>query len=61
MQRALGLGYQSDWAQRHLPTRRERNAFYQAAGYKMPPGKSGMAKLSGLDPSLTPPQILAHL
>ena len=27
MQRALGLGYQSEWAQAHLPTRRERNAF----------------------------------
>ena len=30
MQRALGLGYQSEWAQAHLPTRRERNDFLHA-------------------------------
>jgi hypothetical protein len=29
MQRHLGLGCGSEWAQNHLPTRRERNAFYQ--------------------------------
>ena len=28
MQRALGQGYQSEWARTHLPRRRERNAFY---------------------------------
>lgn len=54
MQRALGLGYQSDWAKAHLPTRKERNAFYQAVGYRVPPGKAGMALLRGLDPQLTP-------
>jgi hypothetical protein len=32
MQRGLGLGYQSQWAKQHLPTRRERNAFYTRAG-----------------------------
>jgi hypothetical protein len=61
MQRALGLGYQSAWAQRHLPTRRERNALYQAVGYRVPPGKAGVARVRSLDPSLTPPQILARL
>ena len=58
MQRALGLGYQSDWAKKQLPTRRERNAFYQAVGYKVPPGKAGMAKLRGLDSTLTPAAML---
>ena len=61
MQRALGLGYQSDWAQQHLPTRRERNAFYQALGYRVPPGKIGMAKLRALHADSTPAAILQEL
>jgi len=61
MQRALGLGYQSAWAQQHLPTRRERNAFYQAAGYRVPPGKAGMAKLRELAPNSMPAAVLAAI
>jgi len=61
MQRALSLGYQSGWAQQHLPTRKERNAFYQAVGYRVPPGKAGMAKLRGLDPKLSPASLLEQL
>ncbi len=38
MQRALGLGYQSRWAQEQLPTRRQRNEFYTALGRKLEPG-----------------------
>lgn len=61
MQRALGLGYQSAWAQKRLPTRKARNAFYQAVGYRVPPGKAGRTKLGGLDPHSTPAAILAAL
>ena len=61
MQRALGLGYQSDWAKQHLPTRRERNAFYQAVGYQVPPGKAGMAKLRALMQDSIPAAILQEL
>ena len=61
MQRALGLGYGSGWAQAHLPTRRERNAFYQAVGYKVPPGRAGMATLRKLDPTLSPAKMLELL
>ena len=32
LQRALGLGYVSDWAQAHLPDRRGRNAYYAQVG-----------------------------
>jgi hypothetical protein len=38
MQRTLGLGYQSKWAQSHLPIRRERNEFYTKIGYQASPG-----------------------
>ena len=38
MQRALGLGYQSAWAQSHLPSRRERNDSYTQVGRLVPPG-----------------------
>jgi hypothetical protein len=58
MQRALGLGYQSEWAKTHLPARRERNAFYQAVGYKVSPGKAGMARLRALNAQQTPADML---
>jgi hypothetical protein len=45
MQRALGYGYQSEWAQAHLPTRRERNSFYTQIGRLTPPTDAGLARL----------------
>jgi hypothetical protein len=44
-QRALGIGYQSDWAREGLPTRRERNEFYLKLGRRVPPGRAGLSKL----------------
>jgi len=44
-QRALGIGYQSAWAQAELPTRAERNAFYTALGRRVPPGRAGLERL----------------
>jgi hypothetical protein len=58
MQRALSLGYQSAWAQSHLPSRRERNDFYTQAGYRVEPGNPRLAQL---DESLSPTDILAAL
>ncbi len=46
MQRVLGLGYQSEWAQSHLPSRREQNDFYTSVGYRVLPGKAAMAQLA---------------
>jgi hypothetical protein len=45
LQRALGLGYQSQWAQAHLPGRRERSAFYMQLGRRVPPGREALTKL----------------
>jgi hypothetical protein len=59
LQRALGLGYQSGWAQTHLPSRRERNDFYTRVGYRVPPGREGLAWLGQLDPRMTPADILS--
>jgi len=61
MQRALGLGYQSEWARAHLPTRRERNAFYTAVGRRVPPGEVGLVRLRGLAPGLLPDQLLTMI
>ncbi len=58
LQRALGLGYQSAWAQQHLPTRRERNEFYTQIGRAVPPGKQGLARLKRLDPAMSPAEAL---
>jgi hypothetical protein len=61
MQRSLGLGYGSAWAQAHLPSRPDRNAFYTAIGYRVPPGASGQALLRSLEPGLTPAGLLDAL
>ena len=42
IQRAFGLGYQSEWAKTHLPTRRERNVFYTQIGQLISPDQVGM-------------------
>jgi hypothetical protein len=60
-QRALGLGYQSDWAKEHLPTRRQRNAFYTGLGRRVEPGTAGLMKLKKVDPSLSPVAILERV
>jgi hypothetical protein len=39
MQRALGRGYQSEWARLNLPTRRQRNEFYTNIGYQITSGQ----------------------
>ncbi|MBL7201796.1 MAG: hypothetical protein ISS56_16775 [Anaerolineae bacterium] len=57
-QRALGIGYQSPWAQAELPTRRTRNDFYAALGRRVPPGARGLAKLSEVSVG-SPDKILA--
>lgn len=61
MQRRHGLGYQSAWAQAHLPTRRARNDFYAAVGRAAPPGAAGIARLGRVSPALDPTQILRAL
>lgn len=61
MQRGLGLGYQSAWAQTHLPTRRQRNEFYTRIGYATPPGVAGLALLRQMDPAMTPDDVLAQM
>jgi hypothetical protein len=57
MQRALGLGYQSKWAQAQLPTHRERNDFYTTVGYRVSPGNTGLTMLRDSD-ATTPAGIL---
>lgn len=58
-QRALGLGYQSDWANTHLPNRRARNDFYTQLGRLVEPGAAGLAKLSQAKMGATPAEVLA--
>jgi hypothetical protein len=60
LQRTLGLGYQSTWAQSHLPTRRGRNAFYAKVGYLVRP--QAQARLHQvLEPTMSPGEILSTL
>jgi hypothetical protein len=57
LQRACGMGYQSDWAKQHLPSRKERNDFYTRVGQRVPPGKPTLA----IDAAMTPGEVLAKL
>ena len=61
LQRARGLGYQSQWAQAHLPGRAERNAFYTQAGKLLPPGRLGLDRLAKVDESMPPEKMLSRL
>jgi hypothetical protein len=61
LQRALGLGYQSEWAQTQLPQVRERNDFYTGVGYRVPAGEPGRRKLGRLDATMSPAEILVKL
>ena len=54
MQRALGLGYQSEWAMHHLPARQRRNEFYNRIGKKTPPGNGGVTRLRRLTSANSP-------
>jgi len=61
MQRALGLGYQSEWAESHLPTRRQRNQFYAEVGRLVEPGTSRLTHVAQFDTSLGPDKIITRL
>jgi hypothetical protein len=58
--RALGLGYQSEWAETQLPTRRQRNDFYTRLGYRIPPGPEGLAQLRRFSPDMSPGEMLSQ-
>jgi len=59
MQRALGFGYQSEWAKTYLPTRHERNAFYSQLGRQTPPGTGGLSRLKQVGTAAPPAKYLA--
>jgi hypothetical protein len=61
MQRALGLGYQSEWAKTHLPTRRERNEFYTRVGQLVSPGQAGAGQLKQFTSAMSPADVLKKL
>jgi hypothetical protein len=66
LNRALGLGYQSEWVEDHLPSRRERNAFYTQVGRRVPPGRANATWLqqrlvAQLDDSTSPTDILSRV
>jgi hypothetical protein len=58
MQRALGLGYQSEWAKSYMPTRRERNEFYTRIGRQTLPGINGINQLKRLTLEDSPADFL---
>ena len=58
MQRALGLGFQSGWAQAHFPARRDRNTFYTQIGRQIPPDRDSLDRLKRMPANATPIDFL---
>jgi hypothetical protein len=58
LQKALGLGYQSDWAKANLPRRHERNQFYTHLGQVVPPGREAFTRLQQVKASAAPVEFL---
>jgi len=54
-------GYQSEWAQTHLPTRRVRNAFYETVGRRATPGEACVRGLYDLPSASSPEAVLDAL
>jgi hypothetical protein len=61
LQRTLGLGYGSEWARSHFPSRRERNEFYTRMGVAVEPGEAGRARLQRVGATVSPDEMLASL
>jgi hypothetical protein len=61
LQQVVGLGYQSNWAQNHLASRRERNEFYTKVGYQVSPGEPGVTLLKQLNATMSPDDVLSKL
>ncbi len=59
--RHADLGYAGAWADEHLPTRGERNAFYCTVGRRLPPGAPGIELARRLSSDMTPEAILQAL
>jgi hypothetical protein len=54
MEQTLGLGYQSQWAKTHLPTRAARNSFYTRVGRHYAPTSESLASLGQLSAAALP-------
>ncbi len=61
LQRACGLGWQSEWANAHFPARGARNDFYTHAGRLILPDIKGTKMLAGLNDEMSPRNVLDSL
>ena len=59
--RALDLGYLSDWATHHFPSRGDRNRFYATVGRSIAPGPAGLDVLRALGHEPLPEMVLTAL
>jgi hypothetical protein len=59
LQRASALGFGSEWAKMHFPTRRERNAFYVEVGKRLLPGAEALLKIRAMGDTPAPQDILS--
>jgi hypothetical protein len=61
MERLSGMGYQSDWSNRHFGDRKAKNAFYEKVGRMADPTFPSYKVSGSITPDLTPLQIFDHL
>jgi hypothetical protein len=61
MNRYAGMGYMSEWAQRHLPTRTMRNEFFSMVAKLIEPGLAAKSKLASIKPTMEPNTIISYI
>jgi hypothetical protein len=61
LQRALGLGYQSDWVKKHLPGRAQRKDYFTRLGRQVEPGAASLERAKKLSPALDPAVLFVEL
>ncbi|NSW51807.1 MAG: hypothetical protein HPY85_04835 [Anaerolineae bacterium] len=61
MNRYAGMGYMSEWAQQHLPTRKMRNEFFSMVAKLIEPGLAAKSKLASCKPTMEPNAIISYI
>ena len=61
MQRRWEMGYQSEWAKKHLPDRKVKNEFFEAVGRLIPPNFNGAVNGLEVSTSQKPDLVLIEI
>jgi hypothetical protein len=61
MERLWGMGYRSDWIEKHLTDRKSKNDYYEKVGHLIPPNWKSEKNQARINPHQTPEQVIKSL